>query len=79
MKPHVEKMCKKLKIGRVIAIFVRLTKIQKRVNKNQENAFFGHFLIDTKKSYFIQILKPGQNIMGLLKRNIQIPPTLSTD
>ena len=68
-----------LKIGRVIAIFVPLTKIQKRVNKKQENAFFGDFLIDTKKSYFIHFFKPGQNIMSLLKQNIQIPPPLSTD
>ena len=32
---------KTVKIGRVIAIFVRLTKIQKQANKNQENVFFG--------------------------------------
>ena len=30
-----------------------------------------HFWIDTKKSYFIHFFKPGQNIMSLLKRNIQ--------
>ena len=46
--PHNEAPCGKkfakiLKIGRVIAIFVRLTKIQRRVDKNQENEFFGHF------------------------------------
>ena len=32
-----------------------------------------------KKSYFIHFFKPGQNIMSLLKRNIQIQPPLSTD
>ena len=58
MRPHVEKNAKNFKIGWVIAIFVRLTKIQIRVNKNQENAFFGHFWIDTKKSYFINFFKP---------------------
>ena len=81
MRPHVEEKqnAKILKIGRVIAIFVRLTKIQKQVKKNKEKAFYGHFLIYTKKSYFIQIFKPGQNIMNLQKRNIQIPPPLSTD
>ena len=53
MKPHVEKkFAKILKIGRVITIFVRLKKIKKQVNKNQENAFFGHFLIYTKKIMF---------------------------
>ena len=68
-----------LKIGLVIAIFVCLTNIQKRVKKNQERAFFGHFLTGPKKSYSIQIFKSGQNIVSLLKRNIQIPPPLSTD
>ena len=48
-----------------------LTKIQIRVNKNQENAFFGDFWIDIKKSYFINFFKTGKNIMSLLKRNIQ--------
>ena len=33
--PHVEKNAKILKIGRVIVIFVRPTKIQKRVKKNE--------------------------------------------
>ena len=47
--------------------------------KNQERAFFGHFWIATKKNYFIQIFKPGQNIMCLLNWNIQIPPPLSAD
>ena len=56
-----------------------LIKIQIRVNKNQENAFFGHFWIDTKKSYFIHFFKTGQNIMSLLKQNIQITPPLWTD
>ena len=56
-----------------------LTKIQIRVNKNEENAVFGHCWIDTKKSYFIHFCQSGQNIMSLLKRNIQIPPPLSTD
>ena len=27
-----------------------------------------------KKSYIIYLFKPGQNIMSLLKQNIQIPP-----
>ena len=76
MKPNVEKKCAKiLKIGRVIAIFVRLTKILKQVKKKSRKGVF----LDTQKSYFIQIFKPGQNIMSLLKRNIQIPPPLSTD
>ena len=52
---------------------------EKSKKKDQERAFFGHFLIDAKKSYFIQIFKPGQNIMSLLKQNIQIPPPLSSD
>ena len=39
MKSHVGKeMCKNFENCRVIAIFVRLTKIQRRVNKNQEQA-----------------------------------------
>ena len=50
-----------------------------RVNKNQENAFFGDIWIDTKKSCFIHFFKAGKNIMSLLKQNIQIPPPLSTD
>ena len=33
----------------------------------------------SEKSYSIKIFKPGQNIMSVLKRNIQIPPPLSTD
>ena len=68
-----------MKNGRVITIFVRLKKIKKQVNKNQENAFYGHFWIDTKKSYFIHFFKPGKNILSLLKQNIQIPSPLSTD
>ena len=47
--------------------------------KNQERVLFGHFWIDTKKSYFIQMFKPAQNIMSLLLQNIQIPPPSSTD
>ena len=36
MRPHVDKNAKLFKIGRVIAIFVRISKIQKRVNKNEK-------------------------------------------
>ena len=56
-----------------------LIKIQIWVNKNRENAFFGQFWIHTKKSYFIYIFKPGQNIMSPQKRIIRILPPLSTD
>ena len=56
-----------------------LTKIQIQVNKNQENAFFGHFWIDTKKSYFIHFCQSGQNIMSLLKQNIHFWPICLTD
>ena len=66
LNPHNEAPCRK-RIGRVKAIFVRLTKIPKEVKKNQEMAFFGHFLIYTKESYFI------------LKQNIQILLPLSFD
>ena len=79
MRSHLEKKIKNLKIVRVIAIFVHLKKVQKRVKRIQERAIFGHFLLDTKRSYLIKIFKPGQSIMSLLKRNIQIPPPLSTD
>ena len=57
----------------------KFEEIAPRVNKNEENAFFGDFWIDTKKSCFIHFFKAGKNIMSLLKRNIQIPPPLSTD
>ena len=44
IRPHVEIFFAKiLKIGQVIAIFVRLTKIQKQVKKNSRKGFFGHF------------------------------------
>ena len=80
MRPHVEKkFLKILKIGQVIAIFVRLTKIQKRVNKNQENAFSAIFELTPKNVFFIYFGQSGQNIMSLLNWNIQIPPPLSTD
>ena len=79
MRPHVEKkIATILKFGRVIAIFVPLSKIQKRVKKNQERAFFVPFLNRHQKNYYIQFFKPGQNIMSVLRRNIQIPPPLST-
>ena len=42
---------KLLKFGQVIAIFVRLTKFQKQVKKNQERAFFGNFWIKPKKLF----------------------------
>ena len=50
-------------------------KIQIRVNKNQENTFFGLFCIYTKKVILFKFSK----VMSLLKRNIQIPFPLSTD
>ena len=46
--------------------------------KKSRKGLFRPFL-DTQKSNFIQIFEPGQNIMSLLIRNIQIPPPLSTD
>ena len=59
MRPHVEKnFAKILKIGRVIAIFVPLTKILKQVKKSRKGVF-----LDTQKSYFIQIFKPGQHVI----------------
>ena len=38
-----------------------LTKIQIRVNKNQENAFFGDFWIDTKKVILFTFSKQAKN------------------
>ena len=46
-------------------------------SQKKEKRFLGPFRKDTKKSYFIQIFKPGKNIMSLL--NIQILPPISTD
>ena len=63
MRPHVEqKSCN----------FCLSYKNWETSKKNQERAFFGHFWIDTKKIYSIQIFKPGRNIMSLFIRNIQI-------
>lgn len=71
MRPHIEKKNAKIfKIGRVIAIFVRLTEFRNESKKSRK-AVFQPFWINTKKSYFIQIFNPGHNIMSLLKRNIQ--------
>ena len=74
MRPHVEIFFAKiLKIGQLITIFVRFTKIQKQVQKKSRKGVFRPFFkIDTKKSYSIQIFKPGRNIMSLFIRNIQI-------
>ena len=72
MRPHIEKKNAKIfKIGRVIAIFVRLTEFRNESKKSRK-AVFQPFWINTKKSYFIQIFNPGHNIMSLLKRKIPI-------
>ena len=63
-------------------------KFSKNARARGENAFtcgafqkFRNESLKIKKMhfYFIHFLKPGKNIMSLLKRNIQIPPPLSTD
>ena len=63
IKPLVEKKCATiLKIGRVITIFARLTKIQKRVNKKQENSFIGHFWIDAEKVILFPFVKQAKTL-----------------
>ena len=73
-----KKTQKNLKIGRLIAIFVCLTKIQKRVNKNEKQMRLSA-IFELKQKNVICISKPGQNIISLLKQNIQIPSSLSSD
>ena len=71
MRPHVEIFfAKSLKISRVIPIFVRLTKIQKRLKKKQERVLFGHFWIDTKKRVILFKFSNQAKILWVFKNGI---------
>ena len=50
-----------MKIGQVIAIFVRLTKIQKRVKNKSGKRIFRPFLNRHEKRYFIQKIKTNKS------------------
>ena len=55
MRPHVEKkIATILKFGRVIAIFVPLSKIQKRVKKIKKGRLLAIFEYTPKKAIFFK-------------------------
>ena len=53
--------------------------LSRRGSWADDSCVFWPFLNRHKKNYFIHFWQSGKNIMSLLKRNIKILPSLSTD